>query len=94
MPVPQLVASLLSGRGGFLRTLLAIPLVKAVDASRGIDELLLAGEKRMARRANFNVQVAILGGTSLKALAARAGNRDFLILRMYFWFHDSLNPQL
>ena len=44
----------------------------------------------MARGANFDVQVAILRGASLKAFATGTGNGDFLVLRVNFWFHAAL----
>jgi len=43
--------------GGFL----AIAFVEAIDAPGSIDELLFAGEEGVASRANFDVQVALLG---------------------------------
>ena len=69
--------------GGFL----AIALVEAIDASRGIDQLLLAGKERVASRTDFDVQVTFLGGASFEGLAARAGNRDFNVFWMNSWFH-------
>ena len=39
--------------GGFF----AIALVEAIDASRGIDQLLLAGKERVAFGTNFYVQL-------------------------------------
>lgn len=80
---------LASGRR-FRRSFLAITLIETIYASCCINQLLFAGEEGMARRADFDVQVAILRGASLKAFATRAGDVYFLILRMNFWFHGSL----
>lgn len=81
-----------SWSGRFRRSLLAIALVKAIDAAGRIDQLLLAGEKRMTRRANFNVQVALFGRARLKALAAGASNGYLVIIGMNLWFHYSPCP--
>ena len=56
-----LIESLLCGCCRFGSGFLAIALVEAIDASSGIDQLLLSGEERMASRANFDVQIAFLG---------------------------------
>ena len=69
--------------GGFL----AIALVEAIDASGGIDQLLLAGTERVASGTNFNVQVTFLGGASFEGLAARAGDGDLDVFWVNSWFH-------
>jgi len=69
--------------GGFL----AVALVEAIDASCGIDQLLLAGKERVASRTNFDVQVTFLGGASLERLAARAGDGDINVFWVNSWFH-------
>ncbi len=66
---------------------LAIALVEAIDASRRIDQLLLAGKERVASRTNFNVQVTFLGGASLERLAARAGDGNIDVFWVNSWFH-------
>ena len=55
-------------RGGSLigGRLLTVALVKAIDAPCRVDQLLLAREKRMASRADFYVQVALLVERDLK----------------------------
>jgi len=68
---------------------LAIALVEAIDASRGIDQLLLAGKERVASGTNFDVQVTFLGGASFERLATRASNGNFVIFGMNSWFHVS-----
>ena len=45
----------------FRRGLFPIAFVEAIDASRSINQLLFAGEKRVASRADFNVQIALFG---------------------------------
>ena len=67
-----------------------VALVEAVNASRSVNQLLLAGEKRVASGADFNVQVAFFGGACLKSFAAGAGNGYLGISWMYLWFHCSL----
>ena len=67
--------------------LLGVPPVKPIDATRSIDQLLLAGKERMAGRTNFHVQVVFARGSSLKGLAAGAGNCNFFIFRMNSGFH-------
>jgi len=52
---------MLCGRRGLGGWFLAVALVEAIDASGGIDQLLFAGEERVASRAYFDVQVALLG---------------------------------
>ena len=76
--------------GGFL----AIALVEAIDASSGIDQLLLSGEERMASRTNFDVQIAFLGRASLEGLAASAANGYFDVFRVNSWFHLILRHSL
>ena len=79
---------LLRGRGFVLRVLAA----EALDASCGIHQLLLAREKRVASRANFNIDVAMMRGTSRKCIAARAVDLYFVIIRMNGCLHDAQNP--
>ena len=66
---------------------LAVALVEAVDASCGIDQLLLAGKERVASGTNFDVQVTFLGRASLERLAARAGDGDINVFWVNSWFH-------
>jgi len=66
---------------------LAIATIESIDASRGINQLLLAGKKRVASRTNFHVQIAFFGRPRLKVFAARASHRNFVIFRMNSRFH-------
>jgi len=40
---------------------LTVPTIESIDAPRGINQLLLAREKRMASGTNFHVQIALFG---------------------------------
>lgn len=68
---------------------LAVTFVKAIDASCGIDQLLLTREERMAGRTDFDVQVALAGRAGLERLAAGAANGYFVIFGVNSWFHYS-----
>jgi hypothetical protein len=72
------------GLGGWF---LAIALVEAINASGGIDQLLFAGKEGVASRANFDVQVALLGGAGLECLAASAANGYIDVFWVNSWFH-------
>ena len=78
---------MLCGSCAFGSGFLAIAFVEAIDASRGIDQLLFAGKEGVASRANFDVQVAFLGRARLKRLAASAGNIYFDVFWVNSWFH-------
>ena len=73
--------------GGFGSGFLAVTLVKAIDASSGIDQLLFTRKEGVASRTDFDVQVTLLGGASFECLAARAGDGYFNVLGMNSWFH-------
>ena len=69
------------------RGLLTITPVKAIDAAGRINQLLLARKKRMAGRANLNMEIALARRTRLKSLAAGAGNSYFFIFGVNSGFH-------
>ena len=73
---------------------LAIALVETIYASGGIDQLLFTGEERVASRANFDVQVALLGRAGLECLAASAGNSYIDVFWVNSWFHLILRHSL
>src|SRR6185503_12803423 len=73
--------------GGFGSGFLTVTLVKAIDASCGIDQLLFTRKERVASRTDFDVQVTLLGGASLECLAARTADGDFNVFGMNSWFH-------
>lgn len=63
-------------------------LVESVDSAAGVDHLLFAGIERVALVANLNFYgVNLLCGTRLKGGAASAGDINYPIIRMYFFFH-------
>jgi hypothetical protein len=77
------------GRFGFAGLLAIRPVVLALeflDAARRIDELHLAGEERMARRANFGVDV-LLGAARGELVATTAGDGGFFVFRVDVFFH-------
>ena len=61
-------------------------LVEALDASAGIDQLLLAGEEGVALGADFNTEIRD-GRTGLDGVAAGAPDNGGLIIGMNFLFH-------
>ena len=73
---------------------LAIALVEAIDASRGIDQLLFAGKEGVASRTNFDVQIAFLGRASLEGLATSAANGNLDVFWVNSWFHLILRHSL
>ena len=76
----------------FLGTRSLISPIKAIHASGRIDQLLLAGEKRMTFRANFDMQVFAKRRTGLERVSTRTAHRDLVIFRMNFLFHCSMYP--
>jgi hypothetical protein len=78
---------MLCGSCAFGSGFLAIALVEAIDASCGVDQLLLAGKERVASGADFDVQIALLGRARRERLAASAGNCDIDVFWMNSWFH-------
>ena len=90
MPALELVRLMLGSGCAFGGGFLAIALVEAIDASGGIDQLLLAGKERVASGTNFDVQVTFLSRASLERLAAGAGNCYLDVFWMDSWFHLTL----
>ncbi len=89
-----LIEKLLCGCCRFGSGFLAIALVESIDASGGIDQLLFTRKERVTGRANFDVQIALLGRASLKGLAASAANVNFDVFWVNSWFHLSLRHSL
>src|SRR5262245_18370156 len=77
----RLLAALRCLRAEFLR--------EPIDAPFGVDQLLAAGEKRMAGRADFEMQLGF-GRTRFEGVAARAAHDDLVILRMDLFPHGVL----
>ena len=70
-----------------VRTNLGVLAAEALDPARGVHELLLTREKRVATGADFHVDVALVGGPGGKCAAARAMHVDFVVCRMNGCFH-------
>ena len=62
-------------------------LLELVNTTTGIDKLLLAGVEGVALGANFNVNIAALGGLRLYDLTACTNNLASLVLGMDALFH-------
>src|SRR5580692_11877130 len=73
----------LGGRG----RVLGVFATEALNPSGGIHKLLLAGEERMAGRANFYADVALMSGAGNKGIAARAMHSNFVVSGMNGCFH-------
>jgi hypothetical protein len=59
------------------------------DAAGGVDQFLLAGEKRVAGRADFQADL-FPGGTGLEPVSAGAADGYLVILRMNLALHFAL----
>lgn len=55
---------------------------ETLDASGGVDQLLLTGEERVAGGADFENNVALVRGAGLEVSSAGALNGDGLVLRV------------
>ena len=77
-------------RCSLFRSLLAVTLVESINATGSVHQFLLAGEKRVAGRTDFNVQIVFLGRTCLKAFSAGTADSDFVIFGVNSWFHYPL----
>ncbi len=62
-------------------------LLESVNTSADVNKLLLTGEEGVALRADFNVDIAALGGSGLVGCAASALDGYFVIFGMYSSFH-------
>ena len=66
--------------------LLLVTAVELVNPARRIDELLLAGEERVALRADADL-VLRTGGLDMPDFAAGAGDDGIFVFRMNILFH-------
>ena len=73
--------------GRLLGAKLGVFFLKLVNASSRIDQLLFAGEKRMAVRTNFNTDVAFVRRACLKSMLTRADHIYVVIGGMNSSFH-------
>ena len=78
---------LLRGGLGLARVRLGELAAEALDAACGVDQLLLAGEERVAGGADFDDDVALVRRAGLKVVAAGALDGDGVVLRVntFFW---------
>lgn len=68
----------------------AVFLTELIDTTCGVHNFLCAGVERMAFRTYFDVQNRFADHRlGLKAIAATAGNSDFLVIWVYVLFHFS-----
>jgi hypothetical protein len=65
----------------------AIFLAEFLDTPCRINNLLLAGIKRMAGRTDFHMQILVHGRAGGKLVATTAGNLNFIIAGMDIGFH-------
>jgi MacB-like periplasmic core domain len=76
------IFGLLLGRLG-----LGVLAAEALHAAGGVHQFLLAGEERMATRADFHADVALMGRAGHKVITARTVHTNFVIRRMNSCFH-------
>ena len=70
---------------------LAVPALEALHPAGGVDQLLLAGEQRVAGRADLETDL-FLGRAGLEGVAARAVDLDLVVLGMDSGLHADLRP--
>src|SRR3954468_10602002 len=63
-----------------------VPLLEALDASGGVDQLLLAGEERVAGGADLQAHL-VLGGMGLEGVTARAVHGHHVQRGMHVFLH-------
>ena len=81
---------LLSGFGSRGLGLTPVLPLKSFHATGTVHELLLAGEERMAVRADFQMDdVTLVGRARLEGVAASACYRNVVILRMNLFLHET-----
>src|SRR2546427_1979945 len=80
----------ISREGLFLGSLrVRVFLLEALDAPRRVHQLLLAGKKRMAIRADFHVHpLALDGRARLEGVPAGAMHEDFVVVGVNAGFHE------
>jgi hypothetical protein len=89
-PAPSRIGGLLLADG--LNLIFAangfVFLLEAVNATGGIDQLLLTGEEWVAAGADFHADVAFVRGTRLEVVAAGADDADFVVSGVNSSLHD------
>src|SRR5437867_8514715 len=78
-------------RGAGAATLEAVFALEALDPAGRVDQLLLAGEERMARRADLDVD-GRHGGAGLDDAAAGTDDGRLLVARMNAFLHGRRLP--
>jgi len=78
-----------SGGFGLAGVALGVLAAEALDATGGVHELLFAGEEGVAGGADFDADVALVGGTGHKCVAAGAVHAGFVVSRMDGWLHGT-----
>jgi hypothetical protein len=86
-----LLRGFVSGHFGLGGIALGVLAAETFNATRGIQQLLLARKKRVAGSANFDVQVTLVGRPGRKTIAARAQHADFFVGWMDSSLHISLS---
>src|SRR5947208_965870 len=76
----------------FLGACLGVLAAEAFHPAGGIQQLLLAGKEGMAIRADFHVDVALVGGAGGKGVPAGAVDTHFVVSGMNSGFHDFKIP--
>ena len=66
----------------------AVLFLELTHAPGGINDLLLAGVKRMASGADLNVKFFAQGRPGLKTVATGTHHFNRVVSRMNFWLHD------
>jgi len=79
---------LLCESGSFFGAQFRILLLELVYASGSVDQFLFTREKRVAVGANFDADVAFMGGTGLERVLACADHVDLVVGRVYSSFHS------
>ena len=74
------------GFAGLLAFVPVVLLLEFLDAARRVNELHLAGEERMARRADFDGDVLARAARG-ELVAAAAGDDDFFVFGVNVFFH-------
>jgi hypothetical protein len=75
---------------GGLAVCLGILPAEALYAPGGINQTLLAGEKRVANRADFNVNIALMSRTGLKIVSACAHHAHCAVIGVDFFLRHLL----
>src|SRR5438128_9687355 len=75
--------------GGFRRIALGVFASEALDAAGGVQQFLLAGKERMARRADFHIDVATMRRARDERISTGAVHPHFVIVGMDSGFHIS-----